>query len=153
MKWKWKNRSLSEREHLRGRVTDEQLEAIKDVLERNEGVFPKHKADIGCCIFVEHEIELEESAVPHRDGARPMTSHKSDACRKEIETLLEYDIIEPSKSPWAYEVLMAKKKGDQLRLCCAFRYLNSVTVKDAYPIPRIDENLSKLGDAIFFYKS
>ena len=45
---------------------------------------------------------------------------------------------------------MAKKKGDQLRFCCDFRYLNSVTVKDAYPIPRIDESLSKLGDATFF---
>ena len=45
---------------------------------------------------------------------------------------------------------MAKKKGDQLRFCCDFRYLNSVTVKDAYPIPRFDESLSKLGDAKFF---
>ena len=45
---------------------------------------------------------------------------------------------------------MAKKKGNQLRFCCDFRYLNSVTVKDAYPIPRIDESLSKLGDAKFF---
>ena len=71
-----------------------------------------------------------------------MTPHKSDACRKEIETLLEYDMIEPSKSPWACGVVMAKKKGDQLRFCCDFRYLNSVTVKDAYPIPRIDESLS-----------
>ena len=45
---------------------------------------------------------------------------------------------------------MAKKKGNQLRICCDFRYLSSVTVKDAYPIPRIDESLSKLGDAKFF---
>ena len=45
---------------------------------------------------------------------------------------------------------MAKKKGEQLRFCIDFRYLNSVTVKDAYPIPRIDESLSKLGDAKFF---
>ena len=135
---------LPEIEHLRGKVTDEQLEAIKDVLERNEEVFSRHKADIECCNFVEHEIELEESAVPHREGARRMTLHKSDACRKEIETLLEYDMIEPSKSPWACGVVMAKKKGDQLRFCCDFRYLNSVTVKDAYPIPRIDEILSKL---------
>ena len=56
-------------------------------------------------------------------------------------------MIEPSKSPWAYGVVMAKKKGDQLRFCCDFRYINAVTVKDAYPIPRIDEGLSKLGDA------
>ena len=141
---------LPEIEHLRGKLKDEQLEAIKDVLERNEEVFSRHKADIGCCNFVEHEIELEENAVPHREGARRMTPHKSDACRKEIETLLEYDMIEPSKSPRACGVVMAKKKGDQLRFCCDFRYLNSVTVKDAYPIPRIDESLSKLGDAKFF---
>ena len=131
---------LPEIEHFRGKVKDDQLEAIKDVLERNEDVFSKHKADIGCCNFVGHEIELEESAVPHREGARHMTPHKLDVCRKEIETLLEYDKIEPSKSPWACGVVMAKKKGDQLRFCCDYRY----------PIPRIDESLSKLGDAKFF---
>ena len=81
---------LLEIEHLRGKVTVEQLDAIKDVLERNEDFFSRHKSDIGCCNFFEHEIELEETAVP-----------QSDACRKEIETLLEYDMIKPSKSPWA----------------------------------------------------
>ena len=59
---------LPEIEHLSGKVTDEQLEAIKGVLERNEDVFSKHKADIGCCDFVEHEIELEDSAVQHMEG-------------------------------------------------------------------------------------
>ena len=103
---------LPDIQHLRGKVTDEHLEAIKNVLDRNEDVLSKHKADIGCCKFVEHEIELEESAVPHREGARRMTPNKSDACRKEIETLLEYDMIEPFKSPWACGVVMAKKKGD-----------------------------------------
>ena len=44
---------------------------------------------------------------------------------------------------------MAKKKGDQLRIFCDFRYLNSVMVKDAYPIRMIDQSLSKLGDAKF----
>ena len=56
---------------------------------------------------------------------------------------------------------MAKKKRDQFRFYCEFRYLNSVTVKDAYPIPRIDESLSpwacgvvmakKKGDQLWFY--
>ena len=141
---------LPEVEHLRKKVTDDQFKTIKDVLDRNQDVFSRHKADIGCCNFFEYEIELEESAVPHKEGSRRMTPNKSDACRKEIETLLEYDMIEPSKSPWACGVVMAKKKGDQLRFCCDFRYLNSVTVKDAYPIPRIDESLSKLGNAKFF---
>ena len=130
-------------------MTDEQLEAIRDVLDRSEDIFSKHKADIGCCNFVEHEIELEESAVPHREGARRMTPNKLDAYRKELETLIEYEMIEPSKSPWAWGVVMAKKKGDQLRFFCDFRYLNSSTVKDAYPIPRIDQSLSKIGEAKF----
>ena len=104
---------------------------MRELLNRNADVFSKHTADIGCCNFVEHEIELEEGAVPHREGARRMTPHKSEACRAEIEMLLEYDMIEPSK-------------GGQLRFCCDFRYLNAVTIKDAYPIPRIDESLSKL---------
>ena len=42
------------------------------------------------------------------------------------------------------------QKGDQLRFCCDFQYLKCVTVKDAYPIPRIDKSLSKLGDAELF---
>ena len=69
-----------------------------------------------------------------------MTPNKWDACRKQIETLLEYDLLEPLKSPWACGVVMAKNKGDQIRFCCDFRYLNSDKVKDDYPIPRIDEN-------------
>ena len=91
-------------------MTDEQLEAIKDVLDRNHDFFSKHKADIGCCNFVEHEIELDESAVPHREGARSMTPNKLDAYRKEIETLLEYVMIESFKSPWSCGLVMAKKK-------------------------------------------
>ena len=99
---------LPEIEHLRGKVTDEQLETIKDVLERNEDVFSKHKADIGCCNFVEPERELKESAVPHREGAARMTPRRLDACGKEIETLLEYDMIEPSKSPRACGVVSSR---------------------------------------------
>ena len=141
---------LPEIENLKGKISDKELDSLRAVLNRNADVFSKHKADKGCCNFVEHEIEIEEGSVPHREGARRITPNKSEACRKEIEMLMEYDMIEPSKSPWACGVVMAKKKGGQLRFCCDFRYLNAVTIRDAYPIPRIDESLSKLGDAKFF---
>ena len=58
---------LPEIAHLGGKVTDEQLEAIEDVLYRNQDVFLRQRADIGCCNFVEHEIELEESRALHRE--------------------------------------------------------------------------------------
>ena len=144
---------LPEIEHLKGKISDKELDSLRAVLSRNADVFSKQKADIGSCNFVEHEIEIEEGSVPHREGARRMTPHKSEACRKEIEMLMEYDMIEPSKSPWACGVVMAKKKGGQLRFCCDFRYLNAVTIKELYPIPRIDESLSELGDAKFFTTS
>ena len=106
---------MPEIEHLKGKIGEGDFEILRAVLNRNTDVFSKHKADIGCCNFVEHEIELEEGAVPHREGARRMTPHKLEACRAEMEMLLEYDRIEPSKSPWAFGVVMAKKKGRQLR--------------------------------------
>ena len=48
-------------------------ELLRAVLNRNADVFSKHKADIGCRIFVEHVIQVEEGSVPHREGARRMT--------------------------------------------------------------------------------
>ena len=108
---------LPEIKHLKGKIGWGDSELLREVLNRNADVFSKHKADIGCCNFVEHELELEEGAVPHREGARRLTPHKLEACRAEIESLLEYDMIEPSKSPWACGVVMAKQKVGQLRFC------------------------------------
>ena len=102
-------------DYVKRKITNQKLEAIKDVLDRNQNVFSRHKANIGCCNFVEHEIELEELAVPPREGARRMNPHKTDARRKAIETFEENDMIEPSKLTWACGLVMAKKKGDQLR--------------------------------------
>ena len=113
-------RVLPEIEHLKGKKGKEDFEKLRDVLNRNADVFSKQKADIGCCNFVEHEIELEEGAVPHREGARRMTPHKSEAGRAEIEMLLECDMIEPSKSPWACGVVMAKKKEGSLGFVATF---------------------------------
>ena len=104
---------LPEIEHLKGKIGEGDFELLREVLNRDEDVFSKHKADIGCCNFVEHEIEIEE-------GARRMTPQKLQACRAEIEMLLEYDLIEPSKLPWACGVVKAKKKGGSLGFVVTF---------------------------------
>ena len=57
-------------EHLKGKIGEGDFEKLRDLLNRNADVFSKHKADIGCCNFIEHEIELEEGAVPHREADR-----------------------------------------------------------------------------------
>ena len=111
---------LPEIENLKWKIGEVDFELLREVLNRNVNVFSKHKADIGCCNFVEHKIELVEGAVPHREVARRMTPHKLEACRAEIEMLLEYDMIEPSKLPWACGVVMAKKKGGSLGFVATF---------------------------------
>ena len=64
--------------------------------------------------------------------------------------MLEDGIVRPSKSPLASPVGMVKKKDGTLRFCIDFRKLNDVTIKDAQPLPRIDDTLDTLKGARYF---
>ncbi|CAA7040233.1 unnamed protein product [Microthlaspi erraticum] len=71
---------------------------------------------------------------------------------KQIEDLLSKGFIRPSVSPWGAPVLFVKKKDGSFRLCIDYRGLNRVTVKNRYPLPRIDELLDQLRGATWFSK-
>ena len=130
------NKSVpSEIEHLKSKKSYKELDSLRAVLSRNADNFPKHKAHVGCCNSVEHEIDIGNGSFPHREGARKMTTHKSEALRKGFEMLMPYDMIKPSMLPWAWGVATAKKKRGQFRFCCDFRYLNTVTIKDNTRFP------------------
>ena len=70
--------------------------------------------------------------------------------RRQTEDYLRWGLIERSESPWASQVVMAKKKDGTMRFCVDFRRLNAITKKDAYPLPLIGETLDALGDAGIF---
>ncbi|KAL2246063.1 UNVERIFIED_CONTAM: Transposon Tf2-12 polyprotein [Sesamum indicum] len=72
--------------------------------------------------------------------------------KKQIEELLGKGFIRPSTSPWGAPVLFVKKKDGSMRLCVDYRQLNRVTVKNKYPLPRIDDLLDQLKGAIIFSK-
>ena len=69
---------------------------------------------------------------------------------KTIQELLELGLIRPSCSPYASSVVFVKKKDGTLRMCIDFRELNKKTMKNIYPLPRIDEIMDELHGANFF---
>jgi len=66
--------------------------------------------------------------------------------------LLEKQFIRPSVSPWGAPVLLVKKKGGSMRSCVDYRQLNKVTIKNRYPLPRIDDLMDQLVGAEVFSK-
>ena len=76
-----------------------------------------------------------------------MSPEKAERANQEVRSLLALGMIQPSLYPWASGIVMVKKKSRELRFCCDFRPLNEVTIKDANPLPRIDESLARLGNA------
>jgi len=72
--------------------------------------------------------------------------------KKQIEDLLEKKFIRPSASPWGALVLLVKKKDGNSKLCVDYRQLNKRTIKNNYPLPRIDDLLDRLRGATVFSK-
>ena len=68
------------------------------------------------------------------------------ACRQNVNG----GVIEPTVSPWASNVVLVRKPSGELRFCVDYRQLNNLTVKDSYPLPRIDSCLDSLGGAKYF---
>ena len=122
-------------------------EYLGNIRNEVDDLFMKRKADIGRCTIAKHTVEVEPGAVPHREGARKMSPEKAERANQEVRSLVALGMIQPSLSPWASGIVMVKKKNGELRFCCDFRPLNEVTIKDAYPLPRIDESLARLGNA------
>ena len=77
----------------------------------------------------------------------PQAYHET--VQQNLQDMLAAGFIEPSKSEWASPIVLVKKKDGSLRLCVDYRRLNARTTVDAYPMPRIDDLLDRLGQARF----
>ncbi|CAN2387863.1 Reverse transcriptase (RNA-dependent DNA polymerase), partial [Pristimantis euphronides] len=70
--------------------------------------------------------------------------------KKLLNHMLATGVVRESQSPWAAPVVLVKKKDGSIRFCVDYRKLNSCTIRDSYPLPRIEESLSALGKARYF---
>ena len=97
------------------------------------------------------EITLKEGTEPQWGPIYRLTEEESDILEKYLDDALKKEWIRESASPAAHPILFVKKKGTKdLRLCVDYRTLNDITIKDRYPLPRIDELQDQLQGATIF---
>ena len=125
-------------------------EAIKQLLNEFEDIFAKDSSDIGRTNLIVHDI-YTGNATPVHQRARRISPEEHEAMKAAVENLHSVGIVEPSRSEWASNVRMVRKKDGSWRMCVDYRDLNEKTkIRDPYPLPRIDAMLDNLSGAKMF---
>ena len=130
-------------------VTGNGLNDLRALVGEFRDVFALTNDALGCTNVAEHRIETGDNPpikIPPRRAALP----KVEIIREEVNAMLDQGIIRPSQSPYSFPVVLVKKKGGSVRVCSDYRKLNDVTIKDAFPIPRIDQSFDALKEAKVF---
>jgi hypothetical protein len=101
---------------------------------------------------IEFAIELQPGTAPISKRPYRMPPAELAELKKQLQELLDKGFIRPSTSPWGCPALFVKKKDESLRLCVDYCPLNAVTIKNKYPLPRIDVLFDQLVGAKVFSK-
>jgi hypothetical protein len=101
---------------------------------------------------IEFVIELQPSTAPISKRPYRMPPNELAELKIQLQDLLDKGYIHPSASPWGCTALFLKKKDKSLRLCVDYCPLNAVTIKNKYPLPRIDILFDQLARAKVFFK-
>ena len=134
--------------------TDESLPSddkdnFRELLQKHSCLISRGEEDLGCATAVKHRIDTGDSR-PIRQQLRRQPPHYVAEIDRQLEEWLSQEKISPSQSEWASNIVIVKKKDGSLRFCVDYRQLNDRTVKDSYPLPRIDDSLDCLGGATWF---
>ena len=108
-----------------------------------------HDGSFGKTHLIKHRI-ITEDVPPIKCRYRPLNPALEPALREQLDTWLKHDVIEPSESPWSFNILAAKKRGGALRWCIDWRRLNDITKKDSFPMPGIQDNIARLAGSTVF---
>lgn len=130
-------------------LTSDEVKVVHSLLQQNCDVFSTNPVDLGRTNLIKHNIHTSSES-PLRQKAYRTSPVLREEIHKQVQKLLDADLIEPSHSPWASPVILVRKKDGSYRFCIDYRRLNSITVKDAHPLPRVDDSLDALAGATLF---
>ncbi|KAK5842666.1 hypothetical protein PVK06_005048 [Gossypium arboreum] len=131
--------------------TERKLESVPVVCEYSD-VFPEELPGLPPVREVEFGIEVVPGTTPISIAPYRMALTELKELKVQLQELTDRGFARPSFSPWGAPVLFVKKKDGTMRLCIDYRQLNKVTIKNKYPLPRIDDLFDQLKGASVFSK-
>ena len=121
----------------------EQAEKACSLLREYHDIFSLEKHDTGHTKAAKHKIVLKDpDTPPFKERFCRIPPPQLDEVHAHLKMMLDAGVIRPSNSPWCNAVVLMRKKDGSLCFCIDFRRLNSLTVKDSHPLPRICETLA-----------
>jgi len=127
--------------------------ARKNILDEYRDVFPDElPAGLPPSREVDHKIELVANSSPPSRPTFRMSASELVELQSQLAELTRSGFIQPSKSPFGAPILFVKKKDGTTRMCVDYRALNDITIKNSYPLPRVDELFDRLQGAKYFSK-
>ncbi len=127
--------------------------SVPSIVSEYQDVFPDDLPEgLPPSRAVDHRIELESGHVPPSKTPYRLNQAETDELNKQLTELLKKGYIRPSVSPYGAPVMFASKKDNSYRMCMDYRALNKITIKNKYPLPRIDDLLDRLAGARYFSK-
>lgn len=125
------------------------LTRLHNLITQFRSCFAQNLSELGCSKVTEMNIELNDKAPvvyrPYR-----LSHPERQKVREIVDELIKNDIIQESESSYASPILIVKKKNGESRLCVDYRALNNKTIKDRYPLPLIDDQISGLSGNKYF---
>ena len=133
---------------------DKKVPDIEEVEVVNEfrDVFPDDLPGLPPDREIEFSIELAPGTAPVSKVPNQLAPVEMKELATQLQDLLDKGMIRPSTSPWGAPVLFVKNKDGSMRLCIDYMELNKLTIKNKYPLPRIDDLFDQLKDVVYFSK-
>jgi hypothetical protein len=135
--------------NINGELSKEERKKVEELLWKWKSVFASNPLKPGVSGIAKHQINTG-NAKPVNQAPYPTSMKQESVIQEEVSKLIANDIATDSKSPWASPVVLVRKKDGSIRFCVDYRKLNDLTVKDAYPMPKIDDILDTLTGNFYF---
>ena len=132
-----------------GDLTNKQFNSLKTLMLGASDVFALDNSELDCTNLVQYTIDTGDSQPIKQQPYHTLMIY-CEQMAEMIEDMQAQGIVQPSSSPWASPVVLVPKRDGTARFCIDYRRLNSVSRKDVYSLPRIEDILSTSGEARYF---